>query len=109
MNLFSHSVTLRKRGEKIGEDRYGVPEYGPPTDTVSDAWWEPRTSSEDTAAREQYTWGYWVYLPEGTDLDGADLVVIDGVEYEVVGQPGRQPGGFIVDGFVKVAVERTTG
>lgn len=109
MNLFSHSVTLRKRGEQTGETKYGEPIYGPPTDTDSPAWWEPRTSSEDVAAREQYVWGYWLYLPLSADLSGADVVVIDGLEYDVVGQPGRQPSGFIVDGFLKVAVERTTG
>lgn len=108
-SLFTLSLVLRKRGEKTGETKYGEPIYGPPVDVPSSAWWEPRTSSEDVSAKEQYVSGYWVYLPLSADVAGADVVVIDGLEYDVVGEPGRQPGGFIVDGFVKVAVERTTG
>jgi len=37
------------------------------------------------------------------------LVEGTGEEYAVVGQPGRQPGGFIVPGFIRAAVERVTG
>lgn len=109
MSLFTLTAVLRVRGEKIDETRYGEPVFGPSTDTPSPAWWEPRTSSENVSAREQYVSGYWVYLPLGADVGGADVIVLDDVEYDVVGEPGRQPGGFIVEGHLKFAVERTTG
>lgn len=109
MSLFTLTVTLRKRGEQTGEGQYGEPIYGPPIDTDTPAWWEPRSSDENVAAREQYTSGYWVYTPLSADVSGADVVVLDGVEFDVVGEPGRQPGGFIVEGHLKFAVERVTG
>ena len=84
-------------------------------------WVEPRASSEDTAARDQMVYGYWVNLPLDAPVSGVDAVVlfgtvdeatgelVGGEDYQVVGQPGRQPGGFIVPGFVKAAVEKVTG
>lgn len=110
MNLMTESVTLRSRGAPTGDyDDYGNPLYGPDVDVVSACWYEPRGSSEDTAAKDQQVYGYWVYLPLGAPLDAAGVVVLEGVEYQVVGEPGRQPGGFIVPGFIKAAVEKVTG
>ena len=109
MSLFTESVTLRFRGEKTGEDDYGNDVYGPPRDESWPAWWEPRTSGEDTAAREQVTSGYWLYLPDDAPLDAADAVVLYGDEYHVDGEPGRQPGGFVVDGYIRAALTRVTG
>ncbi|MEV4902357.1 hypothetical protein AB0K08_13570 [Citricoccus sp. NPDC055426] len=115
-------VGLRLRGQPTGEyDDYGNPEYGPPTTKLVYGWIEPRTSGENTNAREQQTYGYWVNLPLDAPLAGADAVVLfglpdnpnqtvtDGEEYHVIGEPGRQPGGFLVPGFIKAAVEKVTG
>lgn len=109
MSLFTEQVTLRTAGGIIGEDDYGDPIYGPPQQASVAAWWEPRGSSEDTAAAEQYVSGYWLYCPLGTDLAGADVVILMGEEYQVIGQPGVQPGGYVIEGFIKAAVERVTG
>lgn len=109
MSLFTETVTLRSRGEVTGRDDYGNDIFGPPVESQWSAWTEPRTSGEDTNAREQYVSGFWVYLPLDAPLSGADAVVIDGDEYEVVGEPGRQPGGFTLDGFQLAAVERVSG
>lgn len=110
MDLMTETVTLRFAGAPTGAyDDYGNPVKGLPTNEVWRAWYEPRGSSEDTAAREQQVYGYWVYLPLTAPLDAADAVLIEGVAYQVVGEPGRQPGGFIVPGFIKAAVERVTG
>lgn len=112
MSLFTARATLHLRAEQTGEGRHGTPIYGPPTDVESPAWWEPRTSSEDTAAREQYVDGYWLYLPEDAPVTGADAVTLHGVldqRMEVDGQPGYQPGGFVVEGYIRVAVKRVSG
>lgn len=110
MNLMDQTVTLRFAGSPTGDfDDYGNAVVGPPHDEEWPAWYEPRSSGEDTVARDQQVWGYWVNLPLTAPLSGADAVVIEGVEYQVVGEPGRQPGGFIVPGFIKAAVERVTG
>ena len=110
MNLMTETVTLRTRGAETGAyDDYGNPLTGPPTDATYPCWYEPRGSSEDTAAKDQQIDGYWIYLPLSAPLAGADSVLLEGVEYQVVGEPGRQPGGFITPGFIKAAVERVTG
>lgn len=106
----TETVILRFAGSPTGEyDDYGNETTGPPRDESWPAWYEPRSSGEDTAARDQQIYGYWVNLPLNAPLSSADAVVIEGVEYQVVGEPGRQPGGFIVPGFIKAAVERVTG
>lgn len=121
MNLMTEPVGLKLKGGPIpGEyDDYGNPIYGPGATEVVYGWYEPRSSGEDTAAKDQQVYGYWVNLPLNAPLSGADAVIlfgavkdgelVGGEEYQVVGEPGRQPGGFIVPGFIKAAVERVTG
>jgi hypothetical protein len=122
MNLMTEPVGLKLRGEPVPDqfDDYGDPVRGPATVSVVYGWYEPRTSGEDTAAKDQQVFGYWVNLPLDAPLAGADAVVLFGMvgddgqlvggeDYQVVGQPGRQPGGFLVKGFIKAAVERVTG
>jgi hypothetical protein len=123
MNLMTEPVGLRSRGAPVeGEfDDYGNQVYGPGSVSVHYGWYEPRSSGEDTSAKDQQIDGYWVELPLDAPLSSADAVVLFGVvdettgslvggeDYQVVGQPGRQPGGFIVPGFIKAAVEKVTG
>ncbi|WP_417220508.1 hypothetical protein [Arthrobacter sp.] len=111
MNLMTETCVLRFRGKPIpGEfDDYGNPVIGPPRDETWPCWYEPRGSTEDTSAKDQQIYGYWVYLPLSAPLKGADAVVVEGDEHQVVGEPGRQPGGFIVDGFQKAAIEKVGG
>lgn len=122
MNLMTEPVGLKLRGAPVpGQfDDYGNAVYGPPTVSVVYGWYEPRTSGENTDAADQQVSGYWVNLPLDAPLAGADAVVLFGTvdgdgqlvggdDYQVDGQPGRQPGGFLVPGFIKAAVERVTG
>jgi hypothetical protein len=122
MNLMTEPVGLRLRGAPLAGqfDDYGNQLYGPDTVVVHYGWYEPRASGEDTAAKDQQVYGYWVNLSLDAPLSGADAVVlfgtvgadgqlVGGEDYKVVGEPGRQPGGFIVPGFIKAAVERVTG
>lgn len=108
--LMTERLQLRFAGEETGDyDDLGRPIMSPPRDEEWNAWWEPRASTENAQAADQQIWGFWVYLPLEAPLGSADAVVIDGTEYEVVGEPGRQPGGFIVDGYISAAVEKVTG
>lgn len=109
MSLFTETVVIRGR-TVTGEDDYGNDVYGWVERTAA-AWWEPRTSGEQTDAREQVTSGYWLYLDEGTALNASAQVKLGGVGdwYEVDGEPGRQPGGFVVDGYVRVALKEVAG
>lgn len=112
MTLFTETVTLIKRGEKIGEDKYGRPEYGPPTRVDSPAWFERAgANEEDTRGREQYVTGYTLYLPVAADLRGSDAVALPGVpgEFQVDGEVGYQPAGFVVEGYQVAALQRVEG
>lgn len=110
MSLMTETVTLRLRGAETGNyDDHGNPIYESPKDEDWAAWYEVRASTEHEDAREQQVWGFWLYMPLGAPLAGADSVLIEGVRYRVVGEPGRQPGGFIVEGYIRAAIEKITG
>ena len=107
--LMSETVALRRRSGTPDYDEYGNPVPGPPVDTPSPAWVEPLTSREANDRQIQQTYGYVLYLPLAADVTGADSILYGGREYAVVGEPQHQPGGFIVDGYQRVMVERVTG
>lgn len=136
--LFTEVIEIKYAGGPSGAlDDFGNPIMEPPTSMLWPAWHQPRESSEALEAREQQVWGKWVYLPRAQNdlesalqatglatpltaaaeasnrvvrpLTAADAVVIDAVTYEVDGEPGATPSGFIVPGYVKAAVERVTG
>lgn len=109
MSLFTETVTLRSTDPSGSYDPYGNPLPGVTTETESPAWVEPLSSREANDRQIQQTYGYVVYLPLGADVDGADAIVYNGTEYQAVGEPQRQPGGFVVEGYQRVIVERTTG
>lgn len=111
MSLFTERVDIEYAPELTDDfDKYGQP-ITLPARTKPDvpAWFEPRSSSEDVAAKDQQVDGYWLYLPLSEDLTTAERVRVYGGWYEVEGEPGVQPGGFIVEGFVKAALTRWRG
>ncbi len=110
--LFTETVVLHVPGGPTGEyDDLGNEIIAPDRDVETPAWYEQRTSTEALDAREQRVWGFWLYVPLDAPLDdGVDVTLpIDGKRYRVVGEPGRQPGGFIVDGYILAAIERHAG
>lgn len=110
MDLMTEPCRIRNPGAPTGEyDDYGAPITGPGAEVPEKCWYEPRGSSEDTAAKDQQIDGYWIYLRLAAPLTAASIWILDGVEYQVVGEPGRQPGGLLVPGFLKAAVERVRG
>ncbi|NNG20500.1 hypothetical protein HJ590_13175 [Naumannella sp. ID2617S] len=109
LRLFTETVKLRTLGKAIGEDRYGKVQREPDTDVSCPAWWEPRSSTENVAAKDQIVSGYWLYLPPTAQAHFDQVILPDGKTYEVVGEAGFQPGGFVVEGYYTMAIERVTG
>lgn len=112
MSLFTEDAVLIRRGAVLEVDRYGRPSVREPdARTPSPAWWEPTSSSEVVAAAEQYIRSYTVYLPLSAQVSGADAIELVGMdgEFELIGEPMRQPGGFVVEGYFRLLVERVTG
>lgn len=110
LRMFTEEITLVTRGTPTGDyDLDGKPIYGPDRRDRVPAWYEPRTGSENVDAKDQNVWGYWVYVPLNTDMSAFDHIEIDGLAYDVDGEPGRQPGGVLVEGYILFAAMRTTG
>lgn len=110
MDMFTEECILRIRGHATSDrNEYGNPIIAPGRDEPWACWYEPRGSAEDTVGKGQQIYGYWLYLPLDAPLRAVDAVVLEGLAYQVVGEPARQPKGFIVQGFYKAALERVTG
>ena len=107
MSLFTETVTLLGR-QVVGRDGYGndIVDW---VSAESPAWVEQRNSSETLNASEQTVAGMLLYLPLDTLLRFFDRVAYDGHEWDVSGEPGRQPGGFELEGFQVVSITRTEG
>lgn len=94
----------------------GFDQYGDPTDpttsdiTVNHCLVVPRTSTEPgVQARNGVVIGLMVYMPAGTPINAHNRLRINGVVYEVEGEPGHWPvhlGRLSVTG---VAVKRAEG
>lgn len=110
MDLFTETIKVIKDGLPTGDlDELGNEIKGPDLVVGWPAWFEERVSSEALDARDQQTWGYWVYTPDHAIIDEGDRVEIDGIVYRVVGRPGRQPAGFTIPGYLRFAVEKIHG
>lgn len=95
-----------------GLDEYGDPIAGEPTSATLDGCSvAPRLSTEVSApGREAVLQGLTLYAPYGTDIEHTDRVTVDGVPYEVDGEPGSWKSPF--DGWeagVSVALRRAAG
>lgn len=111
--LMTQTATFIRRGSSVGVDDLGEPIYSPEAGVDVPAWYEPAGSSEDTAAAEQVVTGYTVYVPNWvrSEFAAADRVVLDfdPVEFEVVGEIGFVPDGFIAQGYCVARLERVQG
>lgn len=81
---------VRLRSVEDGVDEYNNPTPGEPERFELDgAFVAPRTSDAlDHDGRSGVIVGLTLYLPYGTDLVYTDQVEVDGVVYEIKGEPG---------------------
>ena len=109
-SLFTETITIEHPPVETGEyDDWGDPITTPAHQETVKGWYEPRSSSEDVAAKDQQVDGYWVYLPRGVPLEPQARVLVEGDWYEVDGEPGRMPDAFLLGGYLTVAVRRVRG
>lgn len=109
MSLFTESCTLHLEGEEVGRDDWNEPIYSDPEDHESACWVEPAASSEDLDLANRAIFSYQLYVPLDQPVDRASQVSWDGTRFNVVGEWLKQPGGFVVDGFYRVLIERVEG
>ena len=110
MSLFTETIIIEHPARETGDyDELGLPITIPAEEEAVRGWYEPRSSSEDVAAKDQQIDGYWVYMPRGVELEPQARISIEGNWYEVDGEPGLMPGGFTLGGYVAAAVRRIQG
>lgn len=104
-----NATVVRLRGKTL--DKYGDP-------TGSDAEVElegcavaPRVSGDvDDRGRQGVVVGLSLYAPHGTDLLHTDRVKVDGVVYEIDGEPGAWKSPFSGwEAGIEVALKRAAG
>lgn len=73
-----------------GRDKYGTPLSGDTRTNLDGCFVAPRSSEDtDDRGRQGVVVGMSLYGPYGTDLVHTDLVEVDGVRYELEGDPGQ--------------------
>lgn len=105
--LFSEVVGLRSR-QKTGTDDLNNDAYDW-AEVDSPAWVELGQGSEQTDRRETSDATSTVYLPLEADVSAVSEVRWNGVIWQVAGEPGVQPGGFMVDGYKQIGIKKVTG
>jgi len=105
--LFTETVALRSR-QATGDDGLGNTTYEW-VEVNSPAWVEIGQGTEVGDRRETSEATSTVYLPLGTEVAAVSQLRWNGQLWEVVGEPGVQPGGFVVDGYTKIGIRRVTG
>lgn len=106
---YGATVTLITR-TKTSEDAFGNDVF---TETQTDVahcpvW--PRTSTESTQGEDQTFVGLAALLPSDTNVTAIDAVVVDGVRYEVDGEPARFTSPFTnLNPGIQVNLTRVTG
>lgn len=79
-------VTLRHR-RVSGQDAYNNDTYSYTEEQVGPCSIQQTNSRETTTFADQVLTGIIVFLPWGTDVSYIDAMIVDGVEYEITGDP----------------------
>lgn len=105
-------VIVRIRGNPGGEDEYGDPVTGTEDrTTLAGAFVAPRETSEiDNRGRAGVIVGLTLFAPYETDLRYDDRIEVDGVLYDIEGEPGRWRNPFTDwEAGIQAALVRSSG
>lgn len=105
--MLTRTATISRKTQTGPEDDYNMPTWVA-TSTSAPCYLEPASESEDLAGRQVQTVSVWAVFLPGVALGPNDTVTVDGIEYEVVGEPERwhTPVG---EHHVEVGLRRVTG
>lgn len=103
---------VRVRETPGGFDEYGDPVEGTTSRlTLTDAFTAPRSSEDNNdRGRQGVIVGLSLYAPYGTDLVFTDKIEVDGVSYDIEGDPGYWRNPLTTwEAGVEVALKRSAG
>lgn len=84
--LLNLPCVIERRTDSGATDRYGSPRASvSEMETVCEL--QQRTRDEPGDQGELSATDWRLYLPAGTDIDTSDTVIVDGIVFEVVGDP----------------------
>lgn len=114
-NLMTHEATIVRKARTGTLDDHGVPlqesSSGVTTVCYLDQGGQVGSQrSEQTVGREAEIESFVGYFPASVNLDGTDVVVVDGIDFEVMGPPwyARNPLTDAVD-HCELNLRRITG
>lgn len=110
--MIGNATIVRVRTAAGTADRYGDTLAGTVTrTTIDNAAVSPRTSEDiDGRGRAGVIVGLNLYAPHGTDLVFTDQVEVDGVLYDIEGEPGSWKSPLSSwEAGVEVALRRAAG
>lgn len=81
-------VTLRHR-VVAGQDEYNNNTYAFTEETIGPCSVQQTTSREAVNFTDQVSTSVLVFVPYGTNVGFLDAMIIDGVEYEITGDPDK--------------------
>lgn len=102
----------RIRQSPGGTDQYGDPIPGTTTETIiAGAFTAPRTTEDvDDRGRAGVIVGLTLFAPYNTDLTYTDQIEVDGVLYDIEGEPGRWKNPFTDwEAGIQAALTRAQG
>lgn len=109
VTLLNRPCLLVQRSASGDLDRFGNPKRDETTvATVCELQQQRRTEAGDAGELSDTTWA--LFLPAGTDVTTADTVIVDGQEYELVGEPwdARNPRTQVMS-HIEATCRRTRG
>jgi hypothetical protein len=108
---FPHGSTVTViRRTLTGRDVKGNDVYSEARQDVGNCSVQGGASTEVAIGTEQITSDVVVYMPEGIELDALDVLEIDGLRYEIQGEPSHYQSSFTgTIGPVQIRANRMTG
>ena len=105
----NNATVVRVRGVTL--DEYGDPDGEPEEDDLEGCTVAPRSSTEvDERGRQGVVVGLTLYAPYGTDIVHTDQLQVDGVLYDIDGEPGLWKNPFTGwEAGIEVALVRAEG
>jgi hypothetical protein len=85
--LLNRPCTITRRGDSDALDEYNDPIPAVPVEieTVCELQQQQRTEPVDQGESSDTRWA--LFLPAGTDITTGDSITVDGLAYEMVGDP----------------------